>query len=237
MDQRGTLCFRCGAVIPSPLNVTTGEQRRGDCPECGHGFTQVTNTAVRSEQVDDAVITEQRRTMIADMLERSRQAVEACDFTVYGLDGRWTGSRWISGSGGSGGVTDNLKLAHGDPVDEGGPHVRVTTRRPAPWNLNLAVVARSLAQSYWHGGAGHSEAIRSTFRQPENPTALWDDQTLNVDGQPTVWKALGDDRNWVALAVLDDVVVGVHARAIDAREVGFTRVVNFEPYLVKAPLF
>ena len=71
-----------------------------------------------------------------------------------------------------------------------------------------------------HDGAAHSEAMRWTFQQPENPTALLDDLDLNVDGQPTAWKALGDDRNWVALAVLDGVVVGAHARAIDAREVG-----------------
>jgi hypothetical protein len=32
------------------------------------------------------------------------------------------------------------------------------------------------------------------------------------------------------------VGVGVHARAIDAQEVGFTRVVDFEPYLVEVPL-
>ncbi len=90
--------------------------------------------------------------------------------------------------------------------------------------------------SYWHGGAARNEAMRSTFQQLENPTALWDDLDLSVDGQPTAWKPLGDDRNWVALAALDGVVVSVQARAISPSEVHICRVDDFGPYLVDVAL-
>lgn len=174
--------------------------------------------------------------MVAEILEGSRRTIAACDFTVYGLDGCWTGSRWIGGSSSSNGVLDGLTLAFGDQTGDERPHVRATTYRPSPSNRDLSIVSRSLVQQYWHGGAAHGEAMRSTFQHPENPTKLWDDLELSVDGQPAAWKALGDAGNWVALAVLDGVVVSVHARAIDAREVRFTRVDDFEPYLVEVPL-
>ena len=175
--------------------------------------------------------------MAAEMLERSRQTVARCDFAVYGLDDRWTGSRWIGGSSGANGALGSLTLAFGDPVGEGRPHVRVTTYRPsAPLTLDIRRLSRSLVQDYWHQGAAHSDAMRATFRQHEDPTALWDDLELSVDGRPEVWKGLGDARNWVALAVLDGEAVGVRARAIDALTVGLSRVDDVEPYLVEVPL-
>ena len=63
--------------------------------------------------------------------------------------------------------------------------------------------------------------------------ALWDDLQLSVDGQPTLWKALGDARNWIALAVNDGAAVGVQARVIDTSEVRLSLVDDFEPYLVE----
>jgi hypothetical protein len=235
MERRGMLCSRCGAVIPT-LDLRPGERRIGSCPECGLGFATSKVTAHARSGLDETERAAQRRQMEADRLDRSRRWVAGCDFTVYGLDARWTGTRWIGGSSRSNGILASVTLAFGDPYDEARPIVRVTTHRPSPPpHFDVRTLSHSLAQHLWHEGAPHTEAMRATFQRDDDPTALWDDLVLTVGGRSTAWKTLGDAQNWVAVMLLDDAAVGIRAHAIDASSLGLARVDDFGPYMVEVP--
>jgi len=169
-----------------------------------------------------------------------RDTVAHCPFPVYGLDGSWTGRRWLGGWGKSGDNIEHLELAHGDAFDPKAPLVRVDTRRITAeregLNLNTAEpqvrrsVARSLVQHLWHETNVYLDAIPSTF-QSDDPTSQWGAISLDVDGEFREFSWLQVEATWVALGKVEDALLGLEARNVEPAEVRLVMIANPIEYL------
>jgi hypothetical protein len=181
-------------------------------------------------------------------LERDhRQEVgrfRAAPFPLYGLPAAWPGPRHLGGweggwAKGRRPVTIALSLAHGDPLADQGPQLRVEVRveRVEP-ELGMAVRVQSrrhLAEELWLQAAPrasdlaeHVDQVAAARRRPD---PAWSQVTIPVDGRPVGFEWLGEGRHWVARAELDDRTLTLHARDLPVESVELVRVADLEPYI------
>ncbi len=177
---------------------------------------------------------------LAQSKAEDRDIVAHCPFPVYGLDGRWTGRRWLGGWGKSGDKIEYLVLAHGNVHDSAAPLVRVETRTTTPEpdeDRNAAeskgkrFMTRSLVQHLWHETGVHLEAIPSTFKTTEDPASRWEKTSLQVDGESTEFSTLQVEAQWVALGKVGDALLGLQARNVEPAEIGLITIGNPMEYL------
>ena len=159
-------------------------------------------------------------------LRDGRTILRECGFDVYGLDERWTGSRWFGGSGASDVVITRVDLGHGDALDDDAPLVRVETSTSRGHDERQ--VARTLAQHLWRDGAEH-ELVRRAFTDAD-PTASWTPLVLDVDGRRVTMRSLSAAATWVAFGPVGGTLVAVTARNVDPAEVGLARVRDADRY-------
>ena len=145
--------------------------------------------------------------MVAD---EGRRALAAASFAPFGLDDRWTGGRWVGGSGTSNGRLVELILGHGDaPRDKTAAQVRVQTwpvdqqaSRGALWDL-----ARSHVQKFWFETGVLSDDVRRAVFPTDgsdiDPAEPWERVTLLVDGAHVEFRVLAYGNYWVAQASVD----------------------------------
>lgn len=237
--RRSFLCSRCGEIVEGP-EPDSEQSQSSACPSCGLGFT-TSSTVVFASSKSDSGITEHLINNVGwrNRMDRDKwQAISRCDFAVYGLDERWSGSRWVGGWGGG-----PLELAHGDAYDESAPLLRVQTvpkpssrklpDRASPeaedsWAIRNS--AQLLAKTLWHEGAEHSPALRAPFSEGD-PTAGWSSLPLIIDGRPVPFRSLAADNTWVALGQTESAIITLFARNFDPTNVRLVVIDDFGPYL------
>jgi len=145
-------------------------------------------------------------------------------FQPFGLDDQWTGLRSIGGSGTSDGAISSLTLTHGDPYDETGPLVRVTTVShrhvhgdPAVDRaIERSLLVRQLVGFMWRTTGNIDPEVRAAAfdpgRTPPDPTAPWEPVTIPIDGDPTGGHLLEQDNAWVALTERDGLLVAIEGQ-------------------------
>ena len=176
-----------------------------------------------------------------------RQEVErfrAAPFPLYGLPPAWPGGRYLGGweggwAKGQRPVTTALSLAHGDPLTDQGPELRVETRvEPVDTDQAMALPLQSrrhLAEELWlraappiHDLAEHIGQLAAARRRPD---PAWSQVTIPVDGRPVAFAWLAEGRHWVARAELDDRTLTLHGRDLPAESVELAQVADLEPYI------
>lgn len=232
------LCSRCGAVVP-PAVLGPDGRGEGACPDCGLGFSSVGNSAfTRSEQGPVAQWLAGRRSarQLRNRRAERHQVIRRRSFPVHGLDGRWTGSRWIGGWGGPNRDVDHIDLAHGNPHDHSAPLVRITTWRLSPRSAELTVAhaAQNLAEHLWRDAGAPHDLVRSTFTS-DDPTIAWSERELSIDQRATAFRSLAQPPHWVALARIESSLITIEARRIEPDKVALVTVENIEPYLEDPP--
>ena len=186
---------------------------------------------------------------------RPRQAVErahrweaerfrAAPFPLYGLPSAWPGARYLGGWEGSSGkgrrpVTTALSLAHGDPLTDQGPELRVETGAEQ-MDTDQAMAGplqsrRHLAEELWLRAAppdqelaAHVERLAAARRRPD---PAWSQVTIPVAGRPVAFDWLAEGRHWVARAELDDHTLTLHGRDLPVESVELVQVADLEPYI------
>jgi hypothetical protein len=176
-----------------------------------------------------------------------RQEVErfrAAPFPSYGLPASWSGPRQLGGweeswsTGRRRPVTIALSLAHGEPLAEEGPQLRVEVRSYREGDEVLPVGSerrRGLAEELWwqaaptaHDLAQHRDQVAAARRRPD---PVWSQVTIPVDGRPVGFQWLAEGRHWVALAELEDRTLTVRGRDLPVESVELVRVLDLEPYI------
>lgn len=185
-----------------------------------------------------------RRAMQRDH-QQEVERFRAAPFPLYGLPPSWPGPRHLGGweggwaKGQHGSVTTALCLAHGGPLAEEGPQLRVEVRveRMEPeQGMTVRVQSRRhLAENLWleaappaHDPAEHWDRLAAAHRRPD---PAWTQITIPVDGRPVGFEWLAEGRHWVARAELDDHTLTLHARDLPVESVELVRVTNLEPYI------
>jgi hypothetical protein len=195
--------------------------------------------------------------LVTDLLRvvRPRQAIEreyrqeverfrAAPFPLYGLPASWSGSRHLGGWEGSWAtgqrpVTTALSLAHGDPLVEAGPRLRVEVRvegvEPELGMTTGVQSRRQLAEDLWlaaapqgHDPAEHFAQLAAVRRRPD---PAWSQVTIPVDGRPVGFWWLAESRHWVARAELDDRTLTLDGRDLPVESVELVQVSDLEPYI------
>jgi hypothetical protein len=198
-----------------------------ECGDCGLGATVAVLTA-RAEPGAHAA-------PLPAVDDRWRRAVAAATFTPYGLDGRWTGLRWVGGHGSSNGRVIHLELAHGDSGMRG-PQLRVDTRIPQIGGLPEEVVnaALHLVMGFAHEVGGIRDDVRrALFPQDElgvDPLGPWASVAVDVDGTPQPFHLLAEGDHWIAVGRLTTVVLALRARAWDPGDVRLEPIRDLTPY-------
>lgn len=211
-----TLCSRCGAVLPARNRARRGE---GVCPECGLGYRWATISTPTTSVRGRLARLRHWRQLRVDPAER-RQVIRNCRFTLYGLDGAWTGRRWTGGFASEGEVVTEVELAHGDPWKPGEPVVRVTTHQPAEEPTSswfIRDTACSLSEELWREGAEHDQ-VRATFVDAD-PLRSWTPVELPVSGRPVDFRRLQGPLGWAAIGHVGDQLVTVVAHHIPPERV------------------
>jgi hypothetical protein len=175
-----------------------------------------------------------------------RQEVErfrAAPFPSYGLPASWSGPRWLGGweeseAKGRRPVTTALSLAHGEPLAEEGPQLRVEVRIHREGDEVLPVRSdsrRGLAEELWweaalpsRGVAQHLDQVAAARRRPD---PVWSQVRIPVDGRPVGFQWLAEGRHWVALAELEDRTLTLRGRDLPVESVELVRVLDLEPYI------
>ena len=170
-----------------------------------------------------------------------RQEVErfrAAPFPLYGLPPAWPGPRHLGGWEGSWArgqrpATTALSLAHGDPLADRGPRLRVEVRAEQVTAVEGERL-RGLAEELWLQAAppagdlaGHLEQLAAVRRRPD---PAWSTVTIPVEGRPVGFAWLAEGGHWVARAELDGRTLILHARDLPAGSVELVRVTDLEPY-------
>jgi hypothetical protein len=176
--------------------------------------------------------------------EQEVERFRAAPFPLYGLPVAWPGSRQLGGweggwAKGQRPVTTALSLAHGGPLAEEGPQLRVEVRaeRVEP-ELGMTVRVQSrrhLAENLWleaapqaRDPAEHFDQLAAARRRPD---PAWSPVTIPVDGRPVAFAWLAEGRHWVAQADLDDHTLTLHGRDLPVESVELVRVSDLEPYI------
>ena len=178
-------------------------------------------------------------------LRRQDQAMSdlfrAAPLPLYGLPASWAGRRHLGGYGehqaaGAGRrVVTSMSLAHGDPLADDGPELRVEVRAgpEGPAALPDAELRAFLADDL-HWNAGLAE------RRGAGPVLLaagavggapWSEIAIPVDGRPVAFAWLAEGRHWVAYAELADRTLVLSARDLPVDQVALVRITDVEPYL------
>jgi hypothetical protein len=187
------------------------------------------------------------RSLVTDLLEvadpdramrrRTREmeaAFRASPFPLYGLPAAWPGVRYLGGWGsrqarGEPPVTTNLCLAHGSPLTEEGPRLRVEVRPlSGPGQLGEdgpAMRERLAEELHWTATAGVGPPEPS-----EQGDRDWGAAEIPVDGRPVRFDLLAEGRHWVAVGTVRDVLVVLLGRDLAPAEVELVRVTDVEPY-------
>jgi hypothetical protein len=235
------MCHRCGGTEREEI-----DDSHARCAECGEELS-FSRLVLMSD--DDTARTPQEQAqldrLVAEMRRRPDERFEARPFPVYGLDDRWTGLRFIGGSGSSDGETTLLGLAHGDPVDPDAPHVRVDTSRPQRIGrttrreprLDRMFLAKNLAGHLWREtGVLRDDVRAAAFALDEgspfsvDPVGPWDRVTLPVDGVAVVFRVLVEGDHWVAVGEVDGRFVAITARHWPTIETVLVAIEDFAPY-------
>lgn len=177
------------------------------------------------------------------MRNEMRDAFTSASFAPYGLDERWSGTRWLAGSGASDGTVTRLVLAHGEtPFERSSTQIRVEVsiapRVLADDAQNLAIArattTRELVNKFWLTTGTLDPAVRSAAYTSEGAqsdlTAPWDTVQLEVDGIALEFQMLGDDNYWLAQSVLDQVVLVVDARVWPVASTGLVTITDLTLY-------
>jgi hypothetical protein len=164
-------------------------------------------------------------------------AFTEASFDAYGLDERWTGLRWVGGSGRSDHVAHRLTLAHGDdPYDPTRPLVRVETRLPtvvhADPQQNLVLehwtLTRQQVGSFWHVTGTLPPELRAAAFEPDeipaDPTGPWDPVELAIDAKPVEFRVLLHEQTWVAQGQRGNLFVGIAAQGWALDDTGLVTV-------------
>jgi hypothetical protein len=186
---------------------------------------------------------------------RPRQAVErdlrqqverfqTAPFPAYGLPPSWPGPRQLGGWEGSWAkgqrrpVTTALSLAHGEPLAEQGPQLRVEVRFSREGEQVLTVRSerqRCLAEELWREAAPQAHDLAEHFDQVaaarRRPDPAWSQVTIPVDGRPVGFQWLAEGRHWIARAELDDRTLTLHGRDLPVESMELVRVTDLEPYI------
>jgi hypothetical protein len=176
-----------------------------------------------------------------------RQEVErfrAAPFPLYGLPPAWPGARYLGGweggwAKGQRPVTTALSLAHGDPLTDQGPELRVevrvehvdTEQVPAvrhQHRRHLAEELRLRVALPTHDLAKDVERVAAARHRPD---PAWSQVTIPVDGRPVAFDWLAEGRHWVARAELDDRTLTLHGRDLPIESVELVQVADLEPYI------
>jgi hypothetical protein len=168
----------------------------------------------------------------------------AAPFPLYGLPPAWPGARYLGGwegawAKGQRPVTTALSLAHGDPLTDQGPELRVETRlehanteHVQPVQLqrrrHLAEELRLRAAPPTHDLTEHIERLPAARHRPDPP---WSQVTIQVDRRPVAFDWLTDGRHWVAQAELEDRTLTLHGRDLPVESVELVQVTDLEPYI------
>ena len=174
-----------------------------------------------------------------DRARMNAMAYEAAPFRPYGLDGRWSGTRWFSGQGSSDGVLNRLELAHGEsPADKTAPEARIATQVPRPvfgvdgLEHELWMQGRMMVSWLWHETAAVPEDVRLAVHSFERASddSVWDEQWITVSGMPVRFRALHAAHASIALAVVGVHLVLIQARRWDFDAWGLEEIDDFGPY-------
>jgi hypothetical protein len=175
-----------------------------------------------------------------------RQQVErfrAAPFPSYGLPASWSGPRQLGGweesrAKGRRPVTTALSLAHGEPLAEEGPQLRVEVRILRDGEQVLPVRSdslRGLAEELWWEAAPtardvaeHLDQVAAARRRPD---PAWSQVIIPVDGRPVAFQWLAEGRHWVAQTELDDRTLTLRGRDLPVESVELVRVLDLEPYI------
>jgi ribosomal protein L37E len=175
-----------------------------------------------------------------------RQQVErfrVAPFPPYGLPASWSGPRQLGGWGESWDkgrrrpVTTALSLAHGEPLAEEGPQLRVevSTNREGEQVLTVrSESGRGLAEELWWEAASLSHDVAHWDRMAtvgNRPDPVWSQVMIPVDGRPVAFQWLAEGRHWVAQTELDDRTLTLRGRDLPVESVELVRVLDLEPYI------
>lgn len=207
------------------------DQTEVHCPECGLGGP-VARISLSTNPGSAVGSAPEHLAFRPASLDRIRQ----CSFPVFGLES-WDGRRWFAESGESKGIVDRVVLGYGDTGAPGTPILQVSTNQTTTRSGNLAAgrrmavhaVSLQLAQHFWQLTYDHTDALRSTFHDPE--LGQWDELPLEVDGATTTFRALQSASGSVALVTHRDVVIGLRAQAVNLDSIRLIELSDLEPYL------
>jgi hypothetical protein len=176
-----------------------------------------------------------------------RQQVErfrAAPFPCYGLPPSWSGPRQLGGweeswaKGRRRPVTIALSLAHGEPLADQGPQLRVEVRIYPQGEQVLPVRSdslRGLAEELWweaaptaHDLAQQRDQVAAARRRPD---PAWSQVMIPLDGRQVGFQWLAEGRHWVAQTELDDRTLTLRGRDLPVESVELVRVLDLEPYI------
>lgn len=176
-----------------------------------------------------------------DVLHRWAELLDAPPFPVWGLDRRWSGSRFLCGHGSANGLVHEITLCHGDPADEGRPMVRISTRRPRP--IGPAAVgdsieferdeaAADLVRALFHRTGELRDDVRAAAfaRGAADPTAPWDAGTTTVDGVAVALRTIGAGDTWVGMVALAGQLIAIEATGWSVDATGLVSMTDLSPY-------
>jgi hypothetical protein len=234
---RPFLCPQCGGIEYEEVGPN---QIR--CVECGQGANTVTMKAVAQPPGPDygEIVARMRE----DGYRRAMQTFRDASAAPFGLDDRWTGHRFLGGSGRSNGRIKKLVLAYTDqPWDPSAVHVRVETRwgDPSFGDRSLEFEQWSLAKnqvgSLWQATGVRDDAVRravfpvdDSTPDPPDPTGPWATTPIPVDRNAVEFRMLGDDDYWVAQARCGDAVIGIESTAWPIASTGLVTITSSTPY-------
>jgi hypothetical protein len=173
--------------------------------------------------------------------ERHRKHEEeifrSCPFRFYGLDSSWTGPRMLGGCriNGANDVA-SVELIHGD-MSPPGAWVRVES---APARDDRIRGLGSAAVELWHSAERPPADLppqlkgawmHRRFEESHSRQAKWTKTPINVDGAPIDFDWLQEGADWVARAIVNDLVVKVRGHELPVGVVGLSMVRDVEPYI------
>lgn len=164
------------------------------------------------------------------------EVFRSAPFKVYGLDASWTGLRMLGGYSTGVKAVAGIELTHGD-MSSGGPWVRVGTEPVEDERLDHLHPA---ALELWHTAERppadlpprlKGAWIQRRFEEGLAREANWTKVSIPIDGTHTVFDCLYERNDWVALAVVDHLVVKIRGHEFPIESVRLAVVKDVEPYI------
>jgi hypothetical protein len=188
-----------------------------------------------------------------------RERIGDVDFPIYGLDGGWSGRRWLSVvCAGADGLVEYVSLGHGDEPnrrpDEASPRRFVTVvtvprreRRRSPDGAIIEATSRTgvasiagvalLADSWpWQ----IDRELRGDWMRQQTEIAWeladhlegdeWEFLPLPIEGVPERLRYRESEYGWVFAGATSDAFVGGYGRGISAHGLGLQRIDSLLTY-------